>query len=87
VASFSIPAPRDATSELTTREREIASLVASGATNRTIGERLDCSPKTVEKHLATIFRKVGVASRVQLAAWMLDRSKRAVPLELPSVRH
>ena len=69
------------------RTDEIASLVASGATNRSIGEQLDCSPKTVEKHLATIFRKVGVASRVQLTAWVLDRAKDVVPRDLPSVRH
>jgi DNA-binding NarL/FixJ family response regulator len=87
VASLPVTALEEVPRELTTREREIASLVASGATNRTIGERLDCSPKTVEKHLATIFRKVGVASRVRLAAWVLERSKRDVPLELPSVRH
>ena len=67
---------------LSTREREIAELVAGGATNRAIGERLSCSPKTIEKHLATIFRKVGVASRVQLTAWIVDPTAREVePVE------
>jgi DNA-binding CsgD family transcriptional regulator len=87
LASLPTAGSGDATHALSAREREIASLVASGATNRSIGERLDCSPKTVEKHLATIFRKVGVASRVQLTAWVLDRAKDVVPRDLPSVRH
>jgi DNA-binding CsgD family transcriptional regulator len=61
---------------LSGREREIAELVAGGFTNRAIGERLSCSPKTVEKHLAVIFRKIGVVSRVQLAAWVVDGNLR-----------
>jgi DNA-binding CsgD family transcriptional regulator len=82
-----IPAPEAAVSlveraaqrrgtELSAREREIAELVAAGATNRVIGGRLACSPKTVEKHLATIFRKIGITSRVQLAAWVVDANPR-----------
>jgi DNA-binding CsgD family transcriptional regulator/energy-coupling factor transporter ATP-binding protein EcfA2 len=61
---------------LSVREREIAALVASGSTNRAIGERLNCSTKTIEKHVATIFRKAGVSSRVQLAAWVIDGNLR-----------
>jgi DNA-binding CsgD family transcriptional regulator len=78
-ATVSLPrrAIRAGASALTEREREIASLVAGGFTNRAIGERLSCSPKTVEKHLAAIFRKAGVVSRVQLAAWVVDGNSRA----------
>jgi DNA-binding CsgD family transcriptional regulator len=79
VAAVRLPrrARPESGSELTGREREIADLVASGFTNRAIGERLSCSPKTVEKHLAVIFRKTGVVSRVQLAAWVVDGNSRA----------
>jgi DNA-binding CsgD family transcriptional regulator len=55
-------------SSLTGREREVASLAASGLTTREIGERLFLSERTVEGHLARIYAKLGVASKVQLVA-------------------
>ncbi|MGW4962411.1 ATP-binding protein [Nonomuraea sp. NPDC004186] len=54
-------------SSLSEREREIAELVAYGMTNREIGERLFLSPRTVETHLASVFRKLGVKTRAALA--------------------
>ncbi|MET7331088.1 LuxR C-terminal-related transcriptional regulator [Nonomuraea sp. NPDC005650] len=51
---------------LSEREREIAELVAYGLTNREIGERLFLSPRTVETHLASVFRKLGVKTRAAL---------------------
>jgi DNA-binding NarL/FixJ family response regulator len=47
---------------LTAREREVLSLVASGHQNVAIGERLCISPKTVEKHRASLMAKLGVNS-------------------------
>ena len=41
---------------------------AEGLTNAEIGERLFISRRTVETHLSHVFGKVGVSSRVQLAA-------------------
>jgi transcriptional regulator of acetoin/glycerol metabolism/DNA-binding CsgD family transcriptional regulator len=52
---------------LTDAERSVASLVAEGLTNRQIAERVFISRHTVDFHLRSIFRKVGVASRVELA--------------------
>jgi transcriptional regulator of acetoin/glycerol metabolism/DNA-binding CsgD family transcriptional regulator len=52
---------------LTDTERSVASLVAEGLTNRQIAERVFISRHTVDFHLRSIFRKVGVASRVELA--------------------
>ncbi len=53
---------------LSSREREIAELVARGMTNREIAGRLFLSEKTVESHLSKAFGKVGVSSRAALAA-------------------
>jgi len=53
---------------LSAREREVAELAASGATNRDIAATLFLSQKTVESHLRNIFAKVGVGSRTALAA-------------------
>jgi DNA-binding NarL/FixJ family response regulator len=57
----------DALGALTTREREIADLVAAGRTNREVAEQLVLSPKTIEAHLRNIYGKLGVRSRVELA--------------------
>jgi DNA-binding CsgD family transcriptional regulator len=52
---------------LTERELEVARLVADRRTNPEIAAALFLSPKTVETHLRNIFRKLGVANRVELA--------------------
>lgn len=48
--------------DLTDREREVLSLIASGHQNVAIGEKLFISPKTVEKHRASLMAKLGVNS-------------------------
>jgi DNA-binding CsgD family transcriptional regulator len=55
---------------LSSREREIAHLVADGLTNREIAAQLFLSVKTVEAHLARVFTKLGVKSRVGVAQRM-----------------
>ena len=52
---------------LSAREREIAQLLALGATNRNIAETLHISERTVKNHLASIFAKIGVSNRLQAA--------------------
>lgn len=54
---------------LTGREVEVLSLVAAGASNRDVAQALTISEKTVSRHLANIFTKIGVGSRTAAAAW------------------
>lgn len=55
--------PSDA---LTAQELQIARMVATGATSREVGAQLFLSPRTIEAHLRSIFRKLGITSRRQL---------------------
>ena len=48
---------------LTPREVEVLRVVATGATNREVADRLIISEKTVARHVSNIFAKLGVASR------------------------
>lgn len=52
---------------LTSREREIAHLIGTGASNKEIASQLNISVKTVKAHLTAIFRKLGLSDRLRLA--------------------
>ncbi len=52
---------------LTEREREVLTLIASGATNKEIAERLFLSPHTVKEHASSLYRKLGVKNRAEAA--------------------
>ncbi|TGD73857.1 response regulator transcription factor [Mangrovimicrobium sediminis] len=56
--------------ELTSRELMVAEQVAHGASNREIASALNITERTVKAHLSTIFDKLGVRDRVQLALAM-----------------
>jgi DNA-binding NarL/FixJ family response regulator len=53
---------------LTPREAQILAELADGRTMRQIGRRLGISPRTVETHVAKLYRKLGVRTRVQAVA-------------------
>ena len=53
---------------LTARERDVLALVAAGATNREIGERLHMAEKTASVHVSRILSKLNVRSRTEAAA-------------------
>jgi len=55
---------------LTTRQTQIASLVAHGDTNRAIAARLNISEHTVEHHLSALFARLGIKSRAALSAYI-----------------
>ena len=50
---------------LSAREREVLDLIAEGATNRQIGERLFLSTHTVKEHTSAVYRKLGVRNRAE----------------------
>jgi DNA-binding CsgD family transcriptional regulator len=49
---------------LSCRERQVLDLVAQGLTGQAVAHRLGCRPRTVDKHLEHIYRKLGVSGRV-----------------------
>jgi DNA-binding NarL/FixJ family response regulator len=54
---------------LTGREMEVIRMVCEGLNNKEIAERLSISPLTVRHHLSSIYRKLGVASRLKLVIY------------------
>lgn len=59
--------PADGADRLSAREREVAQLVASGATNPEIAATLFLSRKTVERHVSNVLAKLDVRNRAELA--------------------
>jgi DNA-binding CsgD family transcriptional regulator len=57
-------------SPLTARERQVASMIARGRSNRAIAEALVVSRRTVDGHVERILRKLGFSSRTQVASWV-----------------
>ncbi|MFD7169311.1 helix-turn-helix transcriptional regulator [Streptomyces violascens] len=71
-------AAREAPSEhpvatLTTREREVAVVVAAGLSNREIAAQLFVSVRTVENHLHRIFNKLGISARADVARLLAEQ--------------
>lgn len=70
---------------LTARETSVLALLAAGFSNRAIARRLGCAPRTVEKHLERVYRKLGVRDNVNAVrvahAWDLvtEESARSTP--------
>lgn len=58
---------------LTPREVEVLRLVATGASNRDIAEHLVLSERTVARHVANIFVKIGVSARAAATAYAYDQ--------------
>lgn len=72
------------TEELTAGEMEVLRLVAQGADNKTVAERLALSERTVANRLSEIYRKLHVNSRVQAALVALRRGWVTLENESPN---
>lgn len=57
---------------LSSRELEVAGLVAQGLTNRQIASQLVISERTADTHVQNILNKLGAASRAQIAIWFME---------------
>jgi DNA-binding NarL/FixJ family response regulator len=62
---------------LTKREVEVLAQIAAGASNRGVAKQLFISEKTVGRHLANIYIKLGVSSRTAAAAWAHENKVRS----------
>lgn len=58
---------------LTLREREIVREIAAGSSNRDIAKAFGIAEPTVKRHLANIFDKIGVSTRLELAVLAIER--------------
>ena len=67
------PPPSSPLGNLSPREREILQLVCDGLSNKEIAQRLYLSVRTVENHLANIYRKLGVRSRTEAAVLAMQQ--------------
>ena len=67
---------------LTPRECQIIAAVIAGARNRDVSARVNVSEDTVKRELSSVFRKVGVSSRLELAMCAVHHA--APPLQLKS---
>lgn len=55
---------------ITPREQEVLQLIAEGANNREISQKLHIAEKTVKNHVSNILNRVGLRDRTQLAIWV-----------------
>ena len=69
----SIQSEKEKFGGLTKREREVAKWVAQGKSNREIAEKMSVTLKTVEANVTRILKKLNFESRVQIAAWAIEK--------------
>lgn len=58
---------------LTARERQVATLIAQGKSNREIADALVVSERTIETHVGNILTKLDLRSRAQIAMWAVEK--------------
>jgi two-component system, NarL family, nitrate/nitrite response regulator NarL len=63
---------RPSKATLTARELDIVAAIVDGASNREIAEQFGLSPQTVKNHLSSIFDKLGVSNRLELALYAVN---------------
>ncbi|MGW3460282.1 ATP-binding protein [Streptomyces olivaceoviridis] len=75
-ASAVVPGTSSDTGGLSRREWQVAALVAQGLTNRQIAERVFLSTRTIDTHVRNIRTALGLRSRAQIAAWVVQSTPR-----------
>ncbi|WP_416979682.1 response regulator transcription factor [Streptomyces sp. T028] len=68
-------------SALNSREWDVLKLIAEGRTNSEIAAELYLAPKTIERHVATVIRKIGARNRAHLVALAIGRGLVRAPLD------
>lgn len=69
---------------LTRRELEVVEWIVAGKRNDEIGKILECSPRTVQKHVQHILEKLHVETRTSVCIWWYERRlNRDGPPKLP----
>ena len=66
------PQPGELLSE---REQDVFQLLLQGRSNKEIASSLEISTKTVEEHLTSIYRKIGVQSRAEAILWGIEQAR------------
>ncbi len=61
---------------LTTREQDVLSILAFGATNQETAQKLCISEKTVKSHLSSIFKKLNVSRRIEAILYAIKQGFR-----------
>jgi DNA-binding NarL/FixJ family response regulator len=72
VKNRGVASPADRLRQLSPQERRVVALLASGLTNKEIGDQLGLTEKTVKNYLATIFSKLNITRRTQAAALYVE---------------
>jgi two-component system, NarL family, nitrate/nitrite response regulator NarL len=57
---------------LSRRERQIVDALLAGRTNKEVAQLLGISDQTVKNQLTTLYKKVGVTSRLELVLWAME---------------
>ncbi|MEG4505110.1 response regulator transcription factor [Microcoleus sp. F6_B4] len=71
-SSASRPSPSQNSPSLTQREQQVLDLLTEGLSNIQIGDRLHLSPRTVEKHVSSLFRKTDSNNRAELVRFAME---------------
>ncbi|MEG4842401.1 response regulator transcription factor [Microcoleus sp. B9-D4] len=71
-SSASRASPSHNAPSLTQREREVLDLLTEGLSNIQIGSRLNLSPRTIEKHVSSLFRKTDSNNRAELVRFAME---------------
>lgn len=66
------PSPSEKAPSLTQREQEVLDLLTEGLSNIQIGSKLHLSPRTVEKHVSSLFRKTESNNRAELVRFAME---------------